>query len=52
MAFGGVPIGNIHAQLAPKVMGIPNNKGSIFNANAKEDSTGARMITTAKLLMT
>ena len=29
MAFGGVPIGNIPAQLAPKVMGIPNINGSI-----------------------
>ena len=27
MAFGGVPIGNIPAQLAPKVIGMPNNNG-------------------------
>lgn len=52
MALGGVPMGNILATLAPNVMGIPNDKGSIFNAMATEEITGANTITWATLLIT
>ncbi len=52
MAFGGVPIGNMPAQLAPNVMGMPNKSGSIFKARANDVITGAITITWATLLIT
>jgi hypothetical protein len=52
MALGGVPIGNILATLAPNVMGMPNDNGSIFNAIAIDEITGANTITCATLLIT
>ena len=52
IALGGVPIGSIPAQLAPKVIGIPNNNGSIFSAKATDVITGAITITCATLLIT
>ncbi len=45
MALGGVPMGSILAQLAPKVMGMPNNNGSRPKEIAKEEITGAITIT-------
>lgn len=45
MALGGVPIGSMLAQLAPKVIGIPNTKGSKFIEIATEVITGAKTIT-------
>jgi len=52
MALGGVPIGSMLAQLAPKVMGMPSNKGSICKEMATEEMTGAITITWATLLIT
>ena len=45
-------MGNILAQLAPSVIGIPRISGSIFNAIATEVITGAITITCATLLIT
>ena len=52
IALGGVPIGSILAQLAPKVMGMPSNKGSMCKEMASEEITGAITITCATLLIT
>ena len=52
MALGGVPLGSMLAQLAPKVIGTPNNNGSICRAVANELTTGAITITCATLLIT
>ena len=52
MALGGVPMGNILAQLAPSVMGMPNKSGSMCSATATDEITGAITITCATLLMT
>ena len=51
MALGGVPIGSIPAQLAPNVMGMPNNYGLICKASEMPATTGANTITCAMLLM-
>ena len=51
MALGGVPMGNMLAQLAPNVMGIPSNNGSMPKAIAREETTGANTITWATLLI-
>ena len=52
MAFDGVPIGNIPAQLAASVIGIPNKSGFIPMASANAETTGANTITCATLLIT
>ena len=52
MAFGGVPIGNMPAQLAASVIGIPNKRGFIPMASANAETTGAKTITCATLLIT
>ena len=51
IAFGGVPIGSMEAQLAARVMGIPNSTGFICKASAIPAITGANTITCATLLM-
>lgn len=45
IAFGGVPIGNIPAQLAARVIGIPSIMGGICNAIAKDAKMGAITMT-------
>ena len=45
IALGGVPMGNILAQLAPNVIGIPNSNGFICKASATAEITGAITIT-------
>ena len=47
MAFGGVPIGNMLAQDAANVIGMPNNKGCIPATFASSVTTGAKTITCA-----
>ena len=45
-------MGIMEAQLAASVIGIPNNKGFICIASANEETTGAKTITCATLLIT
>src|SRR6476646_8768713 len=52
IALGGVPIGNMPAQLAASVMGITNIIGFTCSASANEETTGANTITCATLLIT
>lgn len=52
MALGGVPIGSILAQLAPKVIGMPSKSGSKCKEMARAEITGAITITCATLLIT
>ena len=52
MAFGGVPIGSIDAQLAASTIGIPSKIGFTCNASAMPATTGAKTMTWATLLIT
>ena len=52
IAFGGVPIGSMLAQLAASVIAIPSISGFIPIATASEDTTGAKTMTCATLLIT
>ncbi len=52
MALGGVPMGIMEAQLAARVMGMPNIKGLTPIASAMPVTTGANTITWATLLIT
>ena len=52
MALGGVPMGSMPAQLAPRHIGMPSSNGLMFNETAKDVTTGEKMITCATLLIT